>query len=91
LLARIIQSGLVSEGRYLDFRTRVPDRPGALSRLLDQVARAGANVVAVEHHRVMPKLGLLEVELQLAVETRGAPHSDELVSILQAAGYPVQV
>lgn len=90
LLARIIQSGLVSEGRYLAFRTRVQDRPGALTAVLEQVASTGANVVGVEHHRVTPKLGLMEVELQLAVETRGAQHSEELLARLREAGYPVE-
>lgn len=90
LLARIIQSGLVSEGRYLEFRTLVQDRPGALRTVLDLVAARGANVVGVEHHRVTPKLGLMEVELELALETRGAAHSDELVACLREAGYPVE-
>lgn len=90
LLARIIQSGLVSEGRYLAFRTKVTDRPGALLRVLDLVAAHGANVVGVDHHRVTPKLGLMEVELELALETRGADHSDELVGHLRDAGYPVE-
>jgi threonine dehydratase len=90
LLDRIIRSGLVGEGRYLDFRTRVRDRPGALSALLEEVAAAGANVVAVEHHRVRPSLGLLEAELELAIETRGSAHSDEVIVRLDAAGYPVE-
>jgi threonine dehydratase len=90
LLARIIQSGLVSEGRHLYLRTRLPDRPGALVALLGQVADAGANVVAIEHHRMMRALALLEVELQMAVETRGADHSAEVVGRLRSAGYHVE-
>jgi threonine dehydratase len=90
LLARIIQSGLVSEGRYLALRTRVQDRPGALSRVLDLIAGCGANVVGVEHHRLTPKLGLMEVELELALETRGADHSGVVLDGLRDAGYPVQ-
>lgn len=89
LLDRIIRSGLVAERRYMELRTRVRDRPGALSTLLDEVADAGANVVAVEHHRVTPTLGLLEVDIELAVETRGPEHCDALVARLVAAGYPL--
>ena len=89
LLARIIHSGLASEGRHLDIRTRLPDRPGALSDLLAEVAGAGANVVAIDHHRMTRALGLFEVELRLAVETRGAAHGDELVARLREAGYPI--
>lgn len=91
LLARIIQSGLVSEGRHLYLRTRLLDRPGALVALLGQVADAGANVVAIEHHRMMRALAVLEVELQLAVETRGAEHSAEVVERLRSSGYHVEL
>jgi threonine dehydratase len=91
LLARIIQSGLVGEGRYLAFRTRVQDRPGALSAVLDLIAGCGANVVGVEHHRLTPKLGLMEVELELALETRGADHSETVLRGLSDAGYPIDV
>jgi threonine dehydratase len=70
-------------------RTRLPDRPGALSALLGQVADAGANVVAIEHHRMMRALDLMEVELQLAVETRGHDHGAELIGRLRSAGYPI--
>jgi threonine dehydratase len=90
LLARIIQSGLVLEGRYLALRTRVQDRPGALWGVLDLIAGCGANVVGVEHHRLTPKLGLMEVELEVALETRGADHSDEVVAGLRDAGYAVE-
>jgi threonine dehydratase len=90
LLARIIQSGLVLEGRYLALRTRVQDRPGALWGVLDLIAGCGANVVGVEHHRLTPKLGLMEVELEVALETRGADHSDEVIAGLRDAGYAVE-
>jgi threonine dehydratase len=59
LLLRIIQSGMREEGRYFSFRTRLDDRPGALSRLLGLLADLDANVVAVEHHRFGPRLDLL--------------------------------
>jgi threonine dehydratase len=89
LLLRILQSGLSEEGRYFAFRTRLDDRPGALSQLLSLVADAGANVVAVEHHRFGTRLDLLEVEVQLEVETRGPAHIREVVDQLVAQGYPL--
>jgi threonine dehydratase len=89
LLGRIISSGMVEEGRYLVLRTRLADEPGALSRLLAVAADAGANVVAVEHHRLGTRLGILEVEVELEVETRGHDHCAELVSTLRAHRYPV--
>lgn len=89
LLNRIIQSGLYEEGRYLVIITRVGDRPGGLAHLLQLIADARANVLAVEHHRLNTKLGLLEVEVQIELETKGPAHIAEVVGALEAAGYPV--
>jgi threonine dehydratase len=89
LLLRILQSGMREEGRYFGFRTRLADQPGALSRLLAVIAEHGANVVAVEHHRYGARLNLLEVEVQLEVETRGPEHIRDLIDALVTAGYPV--
>ncbi|HVL98301.1 MAG TPA: threonine ammonia-lyase [Egibacteraceae bacterium] len=89
LLLRIIQSGMFEEGRYFAFRTRLRDRPGALSGLLALIGAAGANVVAISHHRLGTRLGVIEVEVHIEVETRGPAHTGDLVDALLAAGYPV--
>jgi threonine dehydratase len=89
LLLRVIEHGLAAAGRYLSFTVRCDDRPGQLAALLALIAEQGANVVDVEHQRHDPRLRLGEVEVELSVETRGAEHSDRLVSSLRAAGYRV--
>jgi len=89
LLLRVIEHGLAAAGRYLGFTIRCGDRPGQLAGLLALIAEHGANVVDVEHQRHDPRLRLGEVEVELSVETRGAEHSDRLVSALRAAGYSV--
>lgn len=89
LLQRILQSGLFEEGRYFAFRTRLHDQPGALSGLLSIIAGSGANVLVIDHHRLRTRLGVLEVEVELEVETRGAEHIMELVTALRREGYPV--
>jgi threonine dehydratase len=89
LLLRIIQSGMLEEGRYLALRTRLLDRPGALSRLLATLAQAGVNVLGVHHQRLGTRLGVLDVEVALEVETRGHGHIREVLDLLRAAGYPM--
>ena len=61
-----------------------------MALLLTQIAEHGANVVDVVHRRNDPQLRLGEVEIALSVETRGAEHSDRLVSALRQAGYTVE-
>ncbi|MGN6245698.1 MAG: threonine ammonia-lyase [Motilibacteraceae bacterium] len=87
LLMRVLRHGLAVAGRFLSLRVRVPDRPGALARLLREVADADASVVEVEHRRTDPRLSVDEVEVALQLETRGAEHCDDVVGRLRRAGY----
>ncbi len=87
LLMRVLRHGLAVAGRYLSFRVRISDRPGALVRLLAEVAEADASVVEVEHVRTDPRLRVDEVEVALQLETRGAEHCDEVMARLRDAGY----
>jgi threonine dehydratase, medium form len=89
LMVRVIERGLVAAGRYLRFTVRCPDRPGQLAALLALIAREGANVDDVVHRRHDPRLRLGEVEVDLSVETRGAEHSDVLITTLRDAGYEI--
>ncbi len=87
LLAKMLRHGLAAAGRYLAFRCRLTDRPGALAGLLTEVATLGANVLDVVHERVAPRLGVDEVEILLQVETRGPAHCDVVIGKLRQAGY----
>ncbi len=78
---------VAAAGRYLIFRCRLPDRPGALATLLGEVAGLGANVLDVSHERVAPRLLFDEAEVLLQVETRGRGHCDAVITGLRQAGY----
>ncbi len=90
LLSRILQKGLVEEGRQLHLATVVTDAPGQLSRLLAEVAASGANVLRVEHERWNPSLALAEVAVRLVLETRDTDHQFEVLKSLTSHGYPVE-
>jgi len=87
LLVKLLRHGLRAAGRYLAFRCRLPDRPGALATLLHELAGLGANVLDVWHERVTPRLQVGEVEVLLQVETRGPEHCEEMITELRQAGY----
>ena len=87
LLSKVLRHGLAAAGRYLTFRCRLPDRPGALATLLGEVAGLGANVLDVVHERVTPGLHVDEVEVLLQVETRGPGHCDSVIVQLRESGY----
>jgi len=87
LLLRVLRHGLAAAGRYLSFRLRIADRPGALAKLLHELAEVDANVLDVEHLRTNPRLHVDEVEVSIQLETRGTQHSDEVLGRLRQAGY----
>jgi threonine dehydratase len=87
LLSKVLRHGLSAAGRFLAFRCKLPDRPGALATLLTELADLGANVLDVVHERVTPDLRVDEAEVSLHLETRGPEHTDSVVSQLRKAGY----
>lgn len=90
MLSRIIERGLVQDGRLVRLRVRVPDHPGVLHRLTGIVAQARANILEVFHNRAMSRLELGETTIDLQLETRGRTHIEELLSRLQADGYTAE-
>jgi threonine ammonia-lyase medium form len=91
LLMRVIRHGMASAGRYLRLRHVLPDRPGALAGLLQQLAAVDANVLEVEHVRTGPRLPVNDVEIAVWVETQGPEHCDRVLTTLRDAGYRVSV
>ncbi len=87
LLSKVLRHGLSAAGRFLAFRCKLPDRPGALATLLMELAGLGANVLDVVHERSTADLRVDEAEVNLHLETRGPEHTDSVISQLRKAGY----
>jgi threonine dehydratase len=87
LLSKVLRHGLSAAGRFLAFRCKLPDQPGALATLLVELAGLGANVLDVVHERVTADLRVDEAEVNLHLETRGPEHTDSVISQLRKAGY----
>jgi len=90
VLLRVLRHGLAAAGRYLSFRMRIPDRPGALATLLGELAAVDANVLDVVHERTGARLHVDEVAVALQVETRGAEHCEAVLARLRSHGYTVE-
>jgi threonine dehydratase len=89
LIARIIERGLVVEGRRVMIAVRVPDRPGMLAGVLAAVAGERANVLEVHHNRAFLQGAIGDTEIDLTLETRGTGHIDSLIAALKGKGYAV--
>jgi threonine dehydratase len=87
LLSRIIERGLVKDGRLVRLRVHLPDYPGALNRLTSILAEQRANIVETDYDRAYHGVGLGETAIEITMETRGPDHIAEIISALGAAGY----
>ncbi|MEA2361822.1 MAG: threonine dehydratase [Thermoleophilaceae bacterium] len=91
LLSECIRLGETAAGRRMVLSTVVPDRPGALSGLLQIVAEHGGNVVDVEHLRDGIDLHVRETAIKLVLQTRGPDASQQILDAARAKGFPVSV
>src|ERR1700678_1154236 len=87
LLAKIIERGLVKDGRLLRIRVYLQDRPGALLQLTQILARERANIVETVHNRAYYGVSLGETVIDVTLETRGATHITAISHALREAGF----
>lgn len=87
LLARIIERGLVKDGRLVRLRVHLPDYPGALHRLTGILADHRANIVETAYDRAYHGVNLGDTAIDITMETRGPEHIAELLAALVTAGY----
>jgi threonine dehydratase len=90
MLISVMRHGLTLGGRYLVIRTRIPDRPGELVKLLSLIAEARGNVVSVEHHREGMDLPVAETEVELTLITRDQEHVTVLLDEMRTWGYTIE-
>ncbi|AFZ73894.1 threonine ammonia-lyase [Natronobacterium gregoryi] len=90
-LSNVIVRGLVETGRYLKFRTVLPDKPGALEELLDIFTDHQANIYAINHDRTSRGVELNDAEVEIELEMRGPDHVEAFLADLRDADYEVDV
>lgn len=90
IIERIIDRGLVGEGRLAHLMVKVRDRPGELARLTAIVAECGANVLEIGHRRAFADISVADVEIVMHLETRGRDHVEEIIQRLEAEGLRVE-
>ncbi|MBX5484262.1 MAG: threonine ammonia-lyase [Myxococcaceae bacterium] len=91
VISRIIERGLLKDGRLVRLVVRIADRPGMLAKLMAAIAEQGANVTEIYHNRIYSKTALGEVAVEVTLETRGRDHIAELLRVLTERGWSCEV
>lgn len=87
LLSRIIERGLVQDGRLIRLRIHLLDRAGALQDLTGIIATHGVNIVDTLYNRAYYGVNLGDTTIDITMETRGRDQADELLAALSEQGY----
>ena len=87
LLSRIIERGLVQDGRMIRLRIHLLDKPGALAELTLLIAKYRANIVDTLYNRAYYGVNLGDTTIDITMETRGREQVEELLAALTAEGY----
>ncbi len=87
LLSRIIERGLVKDGRWTRLRIHLLDRAGALRDLTKLIADHGVNIVDTLYNRSYYGVNLGDTTIDITMETRGRDQLDDLLGALNENGY----
>lgn len=89
LVPNLIRRHETQVGRRLIVFVRISDRPGGLAGLLTLFAKAGANLIEVEHVREGVDLHVRETGVQVVLEVRSREHGASVIAAAIAGGYTV--
>jgi len=90
-MASLVQHGLICRGRIFTFSVMLPDRPGALRRVADIIAKCNGNIIKLEHNQFVNINRNSGVELRVTLEAFGHDHKREILDALHEAGLQAHI
>ncbi|MEK7334950.1 MAG: threonine ammonia-lyase, partial [Candidatus Binatota bacterium] len=91
LISRIIEKGLIQDGRLARLSVTLTDRPGSLARLTECLGKERANILQIEHVRGFGEIAIGETEVELILETTGREHIHRINEALRGEGFRINV
>ncbi|MFQ5930939.1 MAG: pyridoxal-phosphate dependent enzyme, partial [Nitrospiraceae bacterium] len=89
ILDRVIEHGLVTDGRLCRFTAIISDRPGGLATLASLIASTGASIKDITHDRAFSGPDVTIVRAVCVVETTDHQHVERLLQVIHQAGIKV--
>ncbi len=89
LISRIIEKGLIQDGRLVRISVTLPDRPGNMAHLTECLWKEGANILQIEHVRGFGRMAIGETEVQLMLETTGRDHIERIHAALRKKAFHI--
>jgi len=90
LVDRIINKGLVSNGRVGMFNVIVGDVPGSLHNLTGVIVEHGANILNLVNDRLASDIPIGKALLKVTVEAKGLQHLSEIKNAIKELGFDIK-
>ncbi len=87
MLSLIIEKGLVKSSRKLKLLVTLVDKAGSLAKLTEIFSNLSANIVQIDYDRTSTNLRYGDANVEIALETKGEEHQNEIKKELTKAGY----
>lgn len=91
VVERIIEKGLLRDGRLMRMMVEVDDVPGALASLLALLAGERGNILQIYHDRMGKEVSLGKAKVEIDLETRGSEHLKGIHRLLRRKGYKTRL
>ena len=91
LLGQIVDKGLAAMGRLLKITVLLPDRPGTFKDIIDEIAKANANIIEVVHDRLSSDVNAGSAGVTLSLETQGTRASRQTNTSTSKQKHPVYI
>ena len=89
ILSRVINRGLMKEGRLSELTIELLDKPGQLRDVSTIIASHGANVIRVRHNQGGKGTEINECYLTVTLETKNEQHLEQIKQTFVEKGYRI--
>jgi threonine dehydratase len=90
VISRIIERGLVREGRLRRIRVEMPDYYGNLARVTQLIASNQANIIKVDHDGMFASVPIGMTAVEFTIETYNTEHAERVLKAIETQGFPVK-
>lgn len=87
ILSRIINKGLLMTGRTCHITVELPDVSGELNRVTKIIADSGANIISIDHERLIESTNVNSCYLKITLETKNFKHIHSIRKTLMDNNY----
>ena len=89
-LDKVIERGLIEDGRLCNFSVIVPDSPGMISEVSKIISKNKGNILDIFHDRYNPYSNLEKTKVRFTIEARGHEHVKVILDEIENKGFNLE-